>query len=82
MNTAVREAHLRLMARLTVHTHRCHGPVLKQKGQRYSAAEKDLLRAKMLQLQNAGFNRFEMCQELGTTGKTIRRLLGPARVHR
>jgi len=76
------DAHLRLLARLTVHTHRCLDPVRKPKGQRYSAAEKDRLRAKMLQLQNAGFNRFEMCQELGTTGKTIRRLLGPARVHR
>ena len=81
MNTAVREAHLRMLARLTVHTHHCPGPVMKQKGERYSAAEKDRLRAKLLELQDAGHTRFEMCVEMGTTGKTIRRLLGPARVH-
>lgn len=75
------EAHLRLLSQLPVHTHEC-GAAAKQRGMKYTRSEKQSLRESLLKLQARGLTRKQMARELGTTNKTIVRLLGNARPYR
>jgi len=76
MNSLIRETHLRLLATLPVRTHQQRAVIPHQQGQKYNQLQKVRLRAKMLELEAAGMDRKRMCRELGTSNKTVIRLLG------
>ena len=71
------EAHLRLLSILPVRTHEC-GNVVQQRGMKYSRYEKEALRRRLRDMESRGISRKRMAFELGTTNKTIVRLLGNA----
>jgi len=77
--TPPQAAHLRLMSKLPVRTHRWTAPAMVEQGCKRNEEEQASLKSLLRNLEAQGKSRREMRLELRLGDKTIQRLLGPGK---